>query len=302
MAGKGTLILASEFNALQSSVAQVLGAGSGDYGYGQAVTSSQVTGNSKISVTQWSNLRNDLLRTIQHQTDTSYDSSLTVPSTSVTLSAQIYSGYKSVSDYIGPNRLALPAGQASRVTLNSAQRTSAWNGSISHTVVVNFAASSLYPGTYESRYFFNSGGKFEFSASRTGGSGGLKNTTWSTLLSNMGTISFNYQGTTASGSGTGSSIGFYQLTTTDQTIFTKSLLQGDTYYPNRYYITARVNSVTTRDQVTFTIRFADDSGQPNPPWGTDENVDGTLTSTVQTYRATGSNVSVPQPTSPVSTL
>jgi hypothetical protein len=36
MAGKNTLILASDFNALQSSAALVLGQGSGTYGYGQS--------------------------------------------------------------------------------------------------------------------------------------------------------------------------------------------------------------------------------------------------------------------------
>lgn len=302
MAGKGTLILASDFNALQSSASLVLGSGSGTYGYGQSVSSSQVAGNTRISVSQWTNLRNDLLRCIQHQTDTDYSSSMTAPTTSTKLASEIYDGYKIISNYIGPNRLALPVGQATRTSLNSAQRTAAWNGVITHSVVVNFTQSTLYPGTYNSRYFFNAGGKIEFSASRTGGNTGPKNSSWTTLLANMGTVSFDYDTTTTTGQGTGTSIGFYDLTTTNQTIFTRALTVAESYYPNKYYITARVNNTTTRDQITFTIYFADDSGQPNPPWGTDENVDGTLTSTVQTYRATGSNVSVTQPTSPASTL
>jgi hypothetical protein len=302
MAGKNTLILASDFNALQSSAALVLGQGSGTYGYGQSVTSSQVSTGTRISISQWENLRNDLLKCIQHQTDTSYANNLTTPAANVTLASEIYDEYKLVSDAIGPGRFALPAGQATRATINSAQRVASWNTVVSHTVVVNFTESTIYPGTYNSRYFFNSGGKIEFTASRTGGNSGSKNTSWTTLLTNMGTITFDYDTTSTSGQGTGSGIGFYDLTTSDQTIFTRALTSAESYYPNKYYINARVNDTTNRNQITFTIYFADDSGQPNPPWGTDESVDGTLTSTVQTYRATGSNVSILQPTSPTSTL
>lgn len=302
MAGKGTLILASDFNALQSQAALVLGTASGTYGYGQAVTSSQVAANARISVAQWSNLRNDLLRCIQHQTNSDYTSTLVVPSTSVKLTSEIYDAYKAVRDAIGPGRLALPAGQATRAVLNSAQRTASWNGTITHSVVINFAQSTLYPTTYESVYFFNAGGKLEISVSKTVGSGGSKNMSWDALLGNIGVITFDYDTTTVSGSGTGSSIGFYDLTTSFQTIFTRALGIAESYYPNKYYIQAKVNNTTTRDQITLNIVFADDSGQPNPPWGTDEMVDGTITSTVQTYRATGNNVTILQPTSPASTL
>jgi hypothetical protein len=302
MAGKGTLILASDFNALQSNVASVLGAGSGTYGYGQSVTSSQVSTNGRITVAQWANLRNDLLKCVQHQTNVDYTGTITSPTTSTKLTSTIYDSYKTVSDYIGPNRLTLPAGQATRATLNAAQRTASWNGTISHVVVVNFTESTLYPGNYNSRFFFNAGGKIEFTVTKTTGSGGSKNQSWDALLSSIGTITFDYDTTTVSGSGTGSTIGFYDLTTAYQTIYSRALGVSESYYPNKYYIQAKVDNTTTRAQITFNIVFADDSGQPNPPWGTDESVDGTLTSTVQTYRATGTNVSVTQPTSPASSL
>lgn len=317
MAGKGTLILATDYNNIQSNVALVLGSGSGNYGYGQSVTSSQVSTNAKISVAQWSNLRSDLLRCIQHQTNLDYSSYLSTASTSTKITSENFDAYKAVSDYIAVTRLAVPlgpsvspppptplagygsvlSGQATRETLNLAQRTTSWNTTVTHTLTVTFAASGLYSGTYNSRYFFNSGGRIEFSASRTGGSGGLKNTTWTTLLQNMGTIYFDYDTTSCTGTGSFvSTIGFYDLTTSDQVIFEKNLGPGESYYPNKYNITARVNSTSTRDQIIFTIRFADDSSQPNPPWGTDELVDGTLTSQVQMYRATGSNVVITAPT------
>ena len=106
----------------------------------------------------------------------------------------------------------------------------------------------------------------------------------------MGTITMNYNSTTNTGSGTpASSIGFYQLTTSPQTLFTKST-SSPTYTPNQYDIYAQVDG--TGSIITFTLSFKDLSGQPNPPWGTDENVEGTLTSVVQGYYASGSNVTV----------
>lgn len=297
MAGKGTKILSSDYNSMQSTVSQVLGNGDGsnDYGYGQSVASSQVSINSKISVAQWSNLRTDLLRCVQHQTNVSYSGSIPVPTTASTITSEVFDAYKAVADVIGPNRLTLPAGQATLETLSTTTRTSAWNGSITQTVTLSFPQSSIYTGHYGARHFFNSGGRIQFSASRTGGTSNTKNSTWTTLLQNMGTIYFDYTSTTCTGSGATTSLGFYDLTTSNQTIFAKDLGVGASYYPNKYYINARLNNTSTKDQVIFTIYFADLSAQPNPPWGTDENVDGTLTSTVQMYRATGSNVSVTAP-------
>ena len=68
MAGFGTSIIATDYNAIQSKISNILGTGSADYGYGQALASSQVARNNKITVTQWNNLRNDLLKSRQHQT------------------------------------------------------------------------------------------------------------------------------------------------------------------------------------------------------------------------------------------
>lgn len=316
MAGKGTLILATDYNAIQSNVALVLGSGSGNYGYGQSVTSSQVSSNAKISVAQWNNLRTDLLRCIQHQTNLDYTNYIPIASTASKITSEKYDFYKAVSDYISINRLAVPlgpsvspppptpldgygtvlGGQATRETLNLSQRTTSWNTTVTHTLTVSFAASSIYSGTYESRYFFNGGGRFEFSASRIGGGAGTKNSSWTTLLQNMGTVYFDYDTTSCTGSGTFvSTLGFYDLTTTPQDIFRRTIGPSESYYPNQYRIQAHVNDTSTRSQVIFTIRFEDLSGQPNPPWGTDELVDGTLTSQIQIYRPTGSNVVVPAP-------
>lgn len=68
MAGFGTKILASDYNAIQSIVQSVLGAGSGQYGYGQSVSSNQVAVGQQFRLNDWVNLRTDLLKIGTHQT------------------------------------------------------------------------------------------------------------------------------------------------------------------------------------------------------------------------------------------
>jgi len=288
MAGQGTQILASDFNAIQSIIATVLGAGSGTLGYGQTVTSSQVAVGQKITAAQWIALRNDLLAARQHQTGNNESGNLTLPNTGILVKYSDWNAYYQYAQLIQTNALVQPpAGQASLATLSSSQRTTAWNGTINHTVTLNFGSNA------NARYYFNSGSNIQFSANLTNipvDGSQAKGNDWATLLSNMGTITMNYNSTTNTGSGTpASSIGFYQLTTSPQTLFTKAT-SSPTYTPNQYDIYGQVDG--TGSIVTFTISFQDLSGQPNAPWGTDENVEGTLTSTVQGYYASGSNVTV----------
>jgi len=288
MAGQGTQILASDFNAIQSIIATVLGSGSGTLGYGQTVTSSQVSVGQKITAAQWIALRNDLLAARQHQTGNNESGNLTLPSTGILVKYSDWNAYYQFAQLVQTNALVQPpSGQASLVTLSSSQRTTAWNGTINHTVTLNFSSNS------NARYYFNSGSNIQFSASLTNipaDGSQAKGNDWATLLNNMGTITMNYNSTTNTGSGSpASSVGFYQLTTSPQTLFTKAT-SSPTYTPNQYDIYAQVDG--TGSIITFTISFQDLSGQPNAPWGTDENVEGTLTSTVQGYYASGSNVTV----------
>ena len=57
MAGQNTKILASDYNAIQTIINGVMGTGTGDSGYGQSLSSSQISGTPTISVLQWTNLR-----------------------------------------------------------------------------------------------------------------------------------------------------------------------------------------------------------------------------------------------------
>ena len=294
MAGQGTKILASDYNVVQSAVATVLGTGSGTLGYGQTVNSSQIVGSPIITAAQWNNLLTDITNTYLHQGS---PGNLSVPSAPVAgttkVTAADYSKYLALSNAITTNaNITPPVGQASLTTLTTGIRTTAWNGTITHTVTLTFSTEQT------ARFFFNSGGQLRIAASLTGyptDGSYAKDQDWNMLLANMGTITMNYNSCACSGSYNilTSDIGFYQLTTSQTNIFRKST-SSPTYTPNRYDIFANVDSVSAPRILTLQIQFEDLSA-PGGYYGIDENIEGTLSSVVQAYYATGSNVSVTAP-------
>lgn len=293
MAGVNTAVLATDYNTIQSKVNNILGIGSGDYGYGQTVSSSQVARTNRITVAQWNALRTDLLKARNHQTSVDESGFLSIASTTTRIKESDRLAYNTFSDTITTNRLTTPpSNQASLTNLQTVTRTAPWATTISHQVTVLFASEN------DSRYFFNSGSSIKFSSSMTGFSAGdslLVNQSWATLLSNMGIISFGAYSTTKSGTGTAQAIGFYNLTTTDQLVFTKLVEAGNQYTPNQYELYARKSG----NSIVFTPTWSYTS---DGNYGNFEPADGTLTSLVQAYTATGPNVSVTAPTSSTTTL
>jgi hypothetical protein len=300
----GSIIFASEYNTLQNQIASVMGVGSGTYGYGQSspgYTSSQIVGKPTITTPQWRNLRSDLVNAYTHQGSPGNLTIPAVPTSSTKVTAADYTLYAALATAVYNNvNITPPSDQASLTSFTTGQRTTAWNGTISHTITMTFASADA------ARYYFNSGSNFQFSASLTDYPGypgfGAANTSyakdldWNTMLANMKTITFNYKNTTCSGSYTSiaSNVGYYQLNTTPQEIFRKQTSE-PSYTPNRYTILANVNA--SGSVITFNIQFSDlatDSG--HGVFGVDENVEGTLTSQVQAYYATGSSVQVSLPT------
>jgi len=303
MASVGTKIYATEYNIIQSAISSVLGVGSSTSGYGQTVNSSQIIGNPSITVTQWRNLRTDLLNAYVHLDSPGALVMPAVPTTANKVTAADYAAYLAISNACGANSLATPpSGQASAVTFSTGTRTASWNGTIMHTVVMTFSSANA------ARYYFNAGGYITFSASLInypgypgyGSADGSysKNSDWNMLLNNMGTTTFNYNSTTNSGNGTGqtilSNVGYYQLTTSSQNIYRK-ITSSSTYTPNQYDIYAYTDA--TGAVLTFNIQFQDLStvSGHSPTYGIDENVEGTLTSLVQGYYASGSYVAVTPP-------
>lgn len=294
MSGQGNKIVATDYNAIQAKINLVLGVGTGDYGYNQSVSSSQVSVSNKITAVQWNALRTDLLRARQHQTGLDESGNLALPTTSTTIKESDRAAYSNFADTITTNRLITPpSGQATLGTLNTSTRTNPWSSTISHTVTMNFTSVNA------ARAFFNSGSNLKFSASFTNYTSDtslLVNQSWATLLTNMGIITFNAYSTTNTGTGTPQAIGYYNLTTSNQLIFTKFVeASNPSYYPNQYDLYVRQG--TSAAQIIFTPTFSYTGGPSGSGTGNvTEPANGTLTSLTQTYYSIGSNVEVTPPT------
>jgi hypothetical protein len=300
MAGQGNLIVATDYNTIQSKIALILGTGSSDYGYCQQVSSSQVNNlNTKITVTQWNNLRTDLLLARQHQTGSDQSARLALPTTSTTIKEADRSAYNSFADEVTTNRLVTPpSSQYTLTTIPTVTRTNPWSYTVSYTLTLNFpgytSGTTVVSAINNARAFFNAGGLVKFSASFTNytSDGSLTvNQSWATLLANMGTINFGAHATTNTGSGTPQAKGFFDLTNSDQLMFTKLVdpAYTPTYSPNQYDLYARFG--TTQAQIIFTPTFSYTGGG-----NIHEAANGTLSSGAQVITPTGSNVSVGIPT------
>lgn len=304
----GELIYAADYNTIQSVVDSVMGLGSSDEGYGQAITSSQLVPATTAQVIQWVRLRTDMILARQHQTGVDESASLTAASSALSISATVANQYYNFSQTIRSNRLTLATtgGNSSTETLVDQTRTASWNGTLNHTVTITFpgytTGSLVVSAANHARVFFNAGGQILISAGRSGGSASSKNITWTTMLgdgstvpSGFGTVAFDYTQTstvtgTASSAGTTYNLGWYDMTASDQLIFNKAAPAGN-YAENDYEIYARRDAGST--QLILTIQFRDDdAGDP----GTDEDVDGNLRSLIRQIRPSGSNVSIPTPT------
>ena len=129
--------------------------------------------------------------------------------------------------------------------------------------------------------------------SRSGGSSTAQNTSWTNLLSGIGTASFGHTDTTASAGGT--SIGFHDLTSSDQTILSSAVGSGD-YAANDLLIQANSDG---SGLVTVKIYFNDDHVAETGTYtgGGTDSVDGTLTSTITFTKADNASfVQVANPT------
>jgi hypothetical protein len=300
----GDTITAAQYNGLQSRIDTIMGVGSSTNGYGQVLTSSQVSAGETVTAAQMDALRTDLNKANNHQIGSNalvgniavgqiIGADASGPDVdNLTVTDEGFNDYDTAVGVIETNKLVLDSGNSSVEAATTSSRSTNWNGTITHVFTVTFADSD------SRRHFFNSGGEIRFSANLSGQSGSKSNN-WSTLLSNMGTIKFNYTETVSTGTGSGTTIGNYDLTGTYQTIFDKT--GSGNYVENDYNIAARADSTTV---LRFRIQFRDDdSGDPPitplpkgaTPGGVDEDVNGNLSSTVQQLRATGSNVSVPSP-------
>lgn len=304
MVAQNAIIYASDYNTIQSTVAGVLGTGSSTLGYGQTVNSQQITSGSLISdeptptAYQWAALYADMVQIANHQ-GTSISSLTTTVTNNVAPGKIIYAAdinvFSTTATTLQTNALTYAAGDMITTTgIITSQRTTAWGNNttkqqVQHSFTVAFASYNA------ARYFFNTGGAVQFTASRSGGTTSTQNSDWTSTLTNIGTVTFNYNSTSAA-SGSGSAIGFYGLTASPQTLYSKSGGSvSSVYVPDVYTITASYNSVNFT--ITFNVVFNDAHDNAYS-----DSVDGTLTSSINLRKAGASYLTITAPTFTNSTL
>ncbi len=301
----GDLITATRYNALQTRVENIYGNGSGNEGYGMSTSSGQVAVGNLVTATNLNQLYTDIDKISRHQTNQSAAGTIANAVAGDIIADETSDNpdgvLKGFADY--ENTMAVLENNPNRFRLSALQSTSGtdpdtltfgptqWNQSLNGYVRVVFTSADAR------RHYFNAGGTISFVSglvSTASGQNVSKTNDWATMLSNAGTVTFGYNYTSTSNSGTGSAIGNFQLTTSEQQLFRKT--GSGVYADNNYYIRGKeVNSST----IEFRI-FMDeaDYGSTSSAKGTvpiDEYVVGNLTTTVSFKRASGIYVDTPLP-------
>ncbi len=296
------LVQIADYNAIQSKVANIVGTGSGNSGYGQTVLSSQVTTSNKLTVSDWARLKYDIINAYYHQTGT-VPTALVDPAVGALVKAnattQPYKQYSSWADVIDTQKFDIGAGQFITRTQhpitsatwatetawpNTTTGRSRWDTRIYSQINVYWNTAN------EARAFFNSGGEIRFTSTRTGGVGTpsylAQNNSWTSLLLGSGTQGFGGNRPTAN-TGTLDGTNFYRLNNGFQVWYTSTAT--NPYSTNTYRILARSPGVTdnssgTASSIEFLVEWLDNhAGSGGGPDG----VDGTFRISVSTLEASG---------------
>lgn len=272
---QGNTALASEFNTLRGEVNRwfadnyvgtlSFGDPNQDYGWGGSAAGSTIQGNLIEA-----SLMNPLVDRCNIGEDVVNVVSGALPQLvpgDVVLASE-FNVVESKSDLITTNRLDIEALELSLTAGGSSSRATDWgSAAVDCTFRYTFASFD------KARYFFNSGGAFNISATIAGYTAGTgyDGEGFNEIFTTMGTILMNYTQTTQSGSGgTPTSLGYYDLSTSYQTVFSQT--GSGAYTDATLVIEARYGSSGAYIEIRITL---------TP--GSGRTVDGTTTITTQ-YR------------------
>lgn len=297
---QGNLIDAADYNQIREDVGEVFNdrnAGifpfveaSSSYGYGVPHISSSVAVSDTITAEQWDQLFEEIYRCAVHQgtstgnipepADSPFSGSGAPDSGDLIEAYDGSSGLLQLVSDIRNNKLVFSPGYFSVTSggsMETSTRTTAWSDVIEHEFYFNLSDIENV------RYFFNSGGQILFSGSRSGGSSNSQNTAWTDAFDEMNDVMFGATQTTTNGDGQTFSVGLYDLTTSDQMIYSKEVIAGDEYYggSDRIEIFARLdNDFETNARVRFTVRLS-----PNNTQFEGNTIDGDLNSWIDKREA-----------------
>jgi hypothetical protein len=278
---QGSLIDAADYNGLVGSNSTTAGTinyvwstGNGQFGYGQTAVSA-VSVAATITATQWSSMLSPLNLSLQHQGGAAASLG-TLNYTAGSVITHFANVATSVTT-INTNKLNFNSTRGATTTgsnLDKAYTTEA--ATMTHTITVTFASAD------QARYFFNAGGRLSLVATQAGDfEQNSKEQNWRDLINAVGTIHLDQLTSTRTGTGEtlttdGSAIGYWDLTTSNQTLV--RLTQDTAPYTANYIdIFARVAGAAGSNgglgtQVIFQIDYVDGSADG----GFDDGISGTV--------------------------
>lgn len=255
-----------------------------DFGYGQTPALSTLSTGSTITASQWGALFDTMRSCGVHQGTTVIPP---VPASNPT-SGSIITAYNtpstlsSVITTLRNNRHLLFSGQSSLIVGSNFTQPGAvipWTNTLVFNYRVDFGSWN------NARYFFNSGGALLLNGSYSP-SVTPDDAIWVSILSNMSPVSFNWNSTSPGTGGGGTAIGFYDLTTSYQTIYTITHGGGGSYSNSYVQLQAKlVNAAGTDGLLDFKISLIDlDSTPPIPA------KNGTTVYRIDTVKSSGAIV------------
>ena len=232
---QGGLITATDYNnivgsspsATTNQINTIWAVGNGNAGYGQTALAQVSTGGT-VTATQWATAVNTLNTILTHQQGSG--SGIGAPTAGSIIS--YLSTFQSSVNTAYSNRLNAST-NGTDIT-GGAPAAATWNTSTPTTFQITRTAT--FASADQARYFFNAGGKLILTFSATNTLGNAKGADWVTLLNTkMASITVgsttnvrNGTGGTVSASNTG--LGYYGLTTGNQSIITLTSASGTADY------------------------------------------------------------------------
>lgn len=302
-------ITASDYNSFVNTVNGVIGTGSGSKGYGQS-TLTTVSATDQITAAHWTALLSAVSTAATHQgtsvtipggSDTGYPASNDTihafdGTQSIGGTSYSYNLSSAVTD-VDTNYQNVDTGaQTTPATQHTSTRGSAWGGEVG-TAAIASDVTATFADANATRYFFNTGGELHITLDQPSASS-TQSQNWDAIFdTSIGTIKMGFTGTTRTGSGgtAASSIGFYDLTTSYQTIFEGTNIGSGAYSANDVLVQAKcyggnvitiqitlddqhaptspstVDTVESGTKADFTIRKSSTYTIANPSWATTES-------------------------------
>jgi hypothetical protein len=260
---QGSVIDASDYNGLVGSNSTTAGTinyvwstGNGQFGYGQSAVSA-VSAAATITATQWSTMLNALNSSLQHQAG----AAASLGPLNYTAGSVIthFANVATAVTTINTNKLNFNSTRGATTTGANFDATFATT-TFTRTITVTFASAD------QARYFFNAGGRFSLVFSPIGLTDNNKETSYNDLMNAIGTLHLDALTSTRTGTGetlttNGLAIGYWDLTTSNQTII-KLTSDNATYTGNTLEVFMRVAGAAGSNgglgtQVIYDITYTD---------------------------------------------